>query len=253
MRTSILAPVLAAALAGAAHAQSINLDLNTSYATPADTYAAAAGPGHWNASTGEPLDLLGLDGSPSGVTLSWPMGSGGPVFINNPFLEGDVHALLDDGLATPDVVQRLRFDNLANATYDVYAYGPPVAEGLKTLFIFNSGDQSEGINITGGWNGDLEEGVNYAHATLEVTDGRIDLDWVSGFFGGSGYISGVQIVLAGECPADVNGDGELNILDFVAYQDLFVSGDPAADCDGNGALNILDFVCYQGLFQAGCP
>jgi hypothetical protein len=54
------------------------------------------------------------------------------------------------------------------------------------------------------------------------------------------------------CAADVNGDGDLNILDFVAFQGLFVAGDPAADCDGNGALNILDFVCFQGLFAAGC-
>jgi outer membrane protein assembly factor BamB len=64
------------------------------------------------------------------------------------------------------------------------------------------------------------------------------------------YIYAVQT--AG-CPADVNADGELNILDFVAFQNAFTSGDPAADCDGNGAFNILDFVCFQGLFQAGCP
>jgi hypothetical protein len=55
------------------------------------------------------------------------------------------------------------------------------------------------------------------------------------------------------CPADVNGDGMLNILDFVAFQELFVQSDPGADCDENGQWNILDFVCYQGLFQAGCP
>jgi hypothetical protein len=32
-----------------------------------------------------------------------------------------------------------------------------------------------------------------------------------------------------------------------------VAGDPDADCDGNGALNVLDFVCFQNLFKAGCP
>ena len=56
----------------------------------------------------------------------------------------------------------------------------------------------------------------------------------------------------GGCPADVNGDGVLNILDFVAFQGLFQAMDPGADCDGNGMFNILDFVCYQTLFQAGC-
>jgi hypothetical protein len=55
------------------------------------------------------------------------------------------------------------------------------------------------------------------------------------------------------CAADFNGDGSLNILDFVAFQNAFVAGDPDADCDGNGALNVLDFVCFQNLFKAGCP
>ncbi|MFG0314580.1 MAG: GC-type dockerin domain-anchored protein, partial [Phycisphaerales bacterium] len=45
-----------------------------------------------------------------------------------------------------------------------------------------------------------------------------------------------------DCFADFNYDGELNILDFVAYQNAFVAGDYDADCDGCGSLNILDFV-----------
>jgi len=56
----------------------------------------------------------------------------------------------------------------------------------------------------------------------------------------------------GGCEADFNGDGSLDILDFVAFQGAFVDGDPSADCDGNGALNVLDFVCFQGVFAAGC-
>ena len=62
----------------------------------------------------------------------------------------------------------------------------------------------------------------------------------------------VSLAIATECFADINGDGELNILDFVAFQALFVSGDPVADCNGDGELNVLDFVCYQGIFQDGC-
>ena len=55
------------------------------------------------------------------------------------------------------------------------------------------------------------------------------------------------------CAADCNGDGELNVLDFVCFQGLFTSGDGAADCTGDGALNVLDFVCFQGVFVGGCP
>jgi glucose/arabinose dehydrogenase len=55
------------------------------------------------------------------------------------------------------------------------------------------------------------------------------------------------------CKADVNGDGKLNVLDFVAFQGLWQAQDPAADCDDDGAFNILDFVCYQQVFVEGCP
>jgi hypothetical protein len=72
---------------------------------------------------------------------------------------------------------------------------------------------------------------------------------------GNAVITGDQVEECdgGGCFADCDGNGELNILDFVCYQGLFQSGDPGADCDGNGELNILDFVCFQGAFQAGCP
>ena len=55
------------------------------------------------------------------------------------------------------------------------------------------------------------------------------------------------------CAADVNGDGDVNILDFVAFQALWQDMDSAADCDGSKSFNILDFVCFQSLFQNGCP
>ena len=62
----------------------------------------------------------------------------------------------------------------------------------------------------------------------------------------------IRIMTESGCAADFNGDGELNILDFVAFQNAFAAGDAGADCDGDGALNILDFVCFQALFAAGC-
>lgn len=55
------------------------------------------------------------------------------------------------------------------------------------------------------------------------------------------------------CEADLNGDGQLNILDFVTFQTAFVAQDPLADCDQSGTFNVLDFICYQLKFVAGCP
>lgn len=64
------------------------------------------------------------------------------------------------------------------------------------------------------------------------------------------YISDFLYIV--ECDADANMDGQLNILDFVAFQQAFVAGDESADCDGDGNLDVLDFVCFQQLFKAGC-
>jgi|GEM_PF-3212931 len=55
------------------------------------------------------------------------------------------------------------------------------------------------------------------------------------------------------CRADLDGDGELTIFDFLQFQNLFASGDPAADFDGDGRLTIFDFLAFQNEFVVGCP
>jgi len=58
---------------------------------------------------------------------------------------------------------------------------------------------------------------------------------------------------AQKCPGDCDGNGQLNILDFVCFQQQWQQQTDFGDCDGNGAYNILDFVCFQQAFQSGCP
>jgi len=62
----------------------------------------------------------------------------------------------------------------------------------------------------------------------------------------------IQLAEAPDCPADCNGDGMLNVLDFTCFQELFAGGDAGADCDGSGTLDIFDFTCFQASFAAGC-
>ena len=66
-------------------------------------------------------------------------------------------------------------------------------------------------------------------------------------------IFGVSVGGAGGCPGDCDGNGVLNVLDFVCFQQEWQSQSPFGDCDGNGLYNVLDFVCFQQAFQAGCP
>ncbi len=56
-----------------------------------------------------------------------------------------------------------------------------------------------------------------------------------------------------ECRADLDGDGELTIFDFLAFQNAFDAMDPVADFDGDGAFTIFDFLAFQNAFDLGCP
>ena len=82
-------------------------------------------------------------------------------------------------------------------------------------------------------------------------DGREDL-----MVGGSGISSfgGGYMVFGRDvgCRADLDGDGELTLFDFLEFQNLFDTGDPIADFDGDGALTLFDFLAFQNEFDAGC-
>ena len=54
------------------------------------------------------------------------------------------------------------------------------------------------------------------------------------------------------CESDLDLDGELTLLDFLVFQNLFDRGDTAADFDGDGSLTIFDLLAFQNAFDAGC-
>jgi len=55
-----------------------------------------------------------------------------------------------------------------------------------------------------------------------------------------------------DCPADLDGDGELTLFDFLEFQNLFDAMDPRADFDGDGFFTLFDFLEFQNEFDAGC-
>jgi len=61
-----------------------------------------------------------------------------------------------------------------------------------------------------------------------------------------------DLTLTGGCAADFDGDGELTLFDFLAFQNAFDAGEPSADFDGDGSLTIFDFLAFQNAFDAGC-
>jgi len=55
------------------------------------------------------------------------------------------------------------------------------------------------------------------------------------------------------CPADLTGDGTIDVSDFFAFVSAFAAGDPAADIDGDGSIDVGDFFAFVTAFEAGCP
>lgn len=75
--------------------------------------------------------------------------------------------------------------------------------------------------------------------------------WTGGGAGGGfAYIRGAR---PDTCRVDLDGDDELTIFDFLAFQNLFDAGDLLADFDGDEELTIFDFLAFQNEFDAGCP
>jgi len=48
---------------------------------------------------------------------------------------------------------------------------------------------------------------------------------------------------------DFDQDGQVTVVDFIAYQSAFQSGDENADFNKDGVLNIVDFILFQNAFQ----
>jgi hypothetical protein len=69
---------------------------------------------------------------------------------------------------------------------------------------------------------------------------------------GSIQIVGIPVPAVPACPADLNGDGILNVRDFLAFLQLFSTGDPLADFNGDGSVNVVDFGAYLNAFGQGC-
>jgi subtilisin family serine protease len=55
-----------------------------------------------------------------------------------------------------------------------------------------------------------------------------------------------------ECYADYNGDGTLDLFDFLAFTNDFNAGEGKANCDNEGGFDLFDFLCFTNAFNAGC-
>jgi hypothetical protein len=94
---------------------------------------------------------------------------------------------------------------------------------------------------------------NGAVSLAQVTSVEIHSDtWDYGF---SLWLDGVRFDPQ-PCAGDVDGNGLLDLFDFLEFSNEFNAGSERADCDwstGRGVLDLFDFLCYVNQFGAGCP
>jgi len=131
-----------------------------------------------------------------------------------------------DQLDLPDVVQ------LSPVSFGEDAYGELYVVYITgdVIKIVRDGAPLEDCDGNG-----VEDACDIADGTLADEDG-----------------DGVPDDCVTPCAADLNGDGELNVFDFITFQTLFAAMDQKANCNEDLFFNILDFVCYQQSFAEGC-
>ncbi len=54
------------------------------------------------------------------------------------------------------------------------------------------------------------------------------------------------------CKPDCEGDGDLDVFDFLCFQGKFAQQDPYADFEGDGDWDVFDFLAFQGAYANGC-
>jgi hypothetical protein len=134
--------------------------------------------------------------------------------------------------AAPGEFDRIRSFGAATSTF--HCAGTLALENISGFVGLVPGDVLELINAPGGLTGTFDT-VSYPGQI----NFRIDYE-----------PTGVNLVFL--CVADVNQDEAVDILDVVAFVNVWNAQGPGADFNEDGTINILDVVAFIDLWNAGC-
>ena len=125
----------------------------------------------------------------------------------------------------------MQFDGGVAGTLDIQVIGTFMPQLLDVFQIIRYGkildqfDQINGLNIPGG------------------------LRFIPGY-----TTNALILTVVRGCYPDCDGNGVLDIFDFLCFQNSFVAGEPyACECDPEPVCDIFDFLCFQNAFVKGCP
>lgn len=231
---------LALLAAPAASAQSLNVDFGLPADAPSSSYAAAGLPGVWNSIEGQDAPetiypLVGLDGTPTGVTLH-NIGGTDLLSASDPSVSGDDGALLNDALLTftSSLETCLFVDGLEPGTYEVLMYAwMPSAPGVRSRVRHDLGATT--ADVGGAWTGAHVEGVTFARHVLVIG--------ADGFMGShSGIVPGMP-----ESAGAALDGFQLRLIDCPGCPD---AGPPAVDA-GTGSVDAATAATDAGAIDAG--
>ncbi|MGD1914622.1 MAG: GC-type dockerin domain-anchored protein [Phycisphaerales bacterium] len=148
-------------------------------------------------------------------------------------------------------------DEWAGESYVVYGRDGASGAGFPAIVRLSDLEQSTGFQLNG--TGEFTQSAAALASAGDVNgDGRDDMIIAAPRADGGGLdASGECSIVYGRdpvaCAPDLNGDGSLDVADFLAFQNFFDARDPAADFDGDGRFTLFDFLGFQNAFDAGCP
>lgn len=102
-----------------------------------------------------------------------------------------------------------------------------------------------------GFQGELTPG--FYEIAAQATSYTNLTDGYNGLFAGSNFF--VELVVSpvpGDCPADLDGNGEADLGDFLAFFNAYDALLPLADLTGEGDVDFADFLEFFNSYDAGC-
>lgn len=209
-----------------------------------------------NGTAAQPED----DNTPTG-TIAWVTGQGSPGGgLGDNDIDGGTTSLVSNQIdlsatesATISYARWYSNNTGAAPNADVFEVFVSDNDGASYVLVETVGPA--GAGTSGGW---IETGFNVGDfvgltSTIRVKFVASDLGDGSVVEAGIDDVRILGVSCSADCPADVDGNGTLNLDDVDAFVAAFVAGDLAVDFDGNGNLNLDDVDAFVASFVAGCP
>ncbi len=166
------------------------------------------------------------------------------VFIDN----GGPARIFRNDLGFDEFTRYLRI-NLDTQSHPCLA---PMGYGTRVIATFAGTDHLQVVDGSSSYLGQSELTIHFGLAELDMVD-ELRIEWADGSVTTMTDVPADQeIVIYAYHPFDLTKDGVLNFFDISQIIQLYVAGDPQADINGDSMVNVLDLMAYIAGYQSPC-